>query len=411
MGIFTKLFKRNETKVTAPGAAVQPGPRYGIEDYLSAGRKNTAMTIAAVYRCVALLSESVANLPIQVLRKTGSIYKEDTADALSYLLNVQPDFTTSAYDFWCRAVSNILLDGNAYIVPVRDQSTYAITRLVLCDSTVVSHDTLVDTYTVSDITNGVSGTFLEPDIIHLKGFSFDGKTGLSVLSFARRTMAIAGTSERETLSRFSSGGVVRGIVSNPSTPVVGVQYQDEELQNLAADIDNRFRSDERIVSVNGSASFTQLSMSSADMQFLESRKFTVRDIARFFGVHPSFLFDDTSNNYKSAEMANVAFLSNTLNPLLRKIEGELQRKLVPRNLYNKEKFQFDRRGIYACDLESRIDYQAKTIAAGIYTVNDWRIEENKEPVEGGDTPLVSANLKTINEIKSQKNDNTQDNQQ
>lgn len=369
------------------------------------------MTIAAVYRCVALLSESVANLPIQVLRKTGSIYKEDTADALSYLLNVQPDFTTSAYDFWCRAVSNILLDGNAYIVPVRDQSTYAITRLVLCDSTVVSHDTLVDTYTVSDITNGVSGTFLEPDIIHLKGFSFDGKTGLSVLSFARRTMAIAGTSERETLSRFSSGGVVRGIVSNPSTPVVGVQYQDEELQNLAADIDNRFRSDERIVSVNGSASFTQLSMSSADMQFLESRKFTVRDIARFFGVHPSFLFDDTSNNYKSAEMANVAFLSNTLNPLLRKIEGELQRKLVPRNLYNKEKFQFDRRGIYACDLESRIDYQAKTIAAGIYTVNDWRIEENKEPVEGGDTPLVSANLKTINEIKSQKNDNTQDNQQ
>lgn len=50
------------------------------------------------------------------------------------------------------------------------------------------------------------------------------------------------------------------------------------------------------------------------MQFLESRKFTVRELCRFFGVHPSFVFDDTSNNYKSAEMANVAFLSNTLNP-------------------------------------------------------------------------------------------------
>ena len=39
-------------------------------------------------------------------------------------------------------------------------------------------------------------------------------------------------------------------------------------------------------------------------------------IRRFFGVPPSFVFDDTSNNYKSAEMANVAFLSNTLEPLV-----------------------------------------------------------------------------------------------
>lgn len=369
------------------------------------------MSIAAVYRCVMLLSESVANLPIQVLRKRGNIYKVDESDEFAYLLNVQPTPASSAYDFWCSVVAKVLLDGNAYIVPIYDPITYAIDRLVLCQSAAVVHDTINDTYTINDTVNNISGVFNESDILHIKQFSFDGKKGVSVLSFARRTMAIAGTSERETLSRFSSGGVVRGIVSNPSTPVVGVQYQDEELQNLAADIDNRFRSDERIVSVNGSASFTQLSMSSADMQFLESRKFTVRDIARFFGVHPSFLFDDTSNNYKSAEMANVAFLSNTLNPLLTRIEGELQRKLVSRELYGRKKFQFDRRGIYACDLESRIDYQAKTIAAGIYTVNDWRIEENKEPVAGGDTPLVSANLKAINEIKSQKNDNTQDNQQ
>ena len=133
------------------------------------------------------------------------------------------------------------------------------------------------------------------------------------------------------------------------------------------------------------------------MQFLETRKFSVRDICRFFGVHPSFVFDDTSNNYKSAEMANVAFLSNTLNPLLRKIEVELHRKLVAPSLCCKRRFQFDRRGLYACDLDSRIKYQAQTIAAGIYTVNDWRKEENKPAVEGGDTVLVSANLKGINE--------------
>lgn len=49
-------------------------------------------------------------------------------------------------------------------------------------------------------------------------------------------------------------------------------------------------------------------------------------------------------------------------------------------------------------LASRVQYQTQTIAAGIYTVNDWRRAENMPPVEGGDLPLVSANLKGLNEM-------------
>lgn len=99
-------------------------------------------------------------------------------------------------------------------------------------------------------------------------------------------------------------------------------------------------------------------------------------------------------------MANVAFLSTTLNPMLRKIEVELLRKLVAPTLCCKRVFQFDRRGLYACDLDSRVKYQTATIAAGIYTVNEWRREENKPAVEGGDTVLVSANLKGIKEASA-----------
>ena len=161
---------------------------------------------------------------------------------------------------------------------------------------------------------------------------------------------------------------------------------------------SKFRTGQRIVSVPGQVQFSPLSLSSTDMQFLETRKFTVREICRFFGVHPSFVYDDTSNNYKSAEMANVAFLSNTLNPILRKIENELHRKLVAPTLCCKRRFEFDRRDLYACDLDSRVKYQASTIAAGIYTVNEWRRAENKEPIKGGDLVLVSANLKSIDEV-------------
>lgn len=217
------------------------------------------------------------------------------------------------------------------------------------------------------------------------------------MTYARLTLNIGASGDQETLNRFQNGGNVRGIISNEKGVTGFGEYQDEQLEKTAESVDEKFSKGEKIVSLPGQVDFKQISLSSTDMQFLESRKFTVREICRFFGVHPSFVFDDTSNNYKSAEMANVAFLSNTLNPILRKIENELHRKLISPTLCCKRKFQFDRRGLYACDLDSRVKYQMQTIQTGFYTVNEWRREENKSPVEGGDTVLVSANLRNINE--------------
>ena len=387
------------TGSTSAVTAVEASPR--ADTYADIfglyGPGNLALSVATVYRCVQFLSESVANLDLQYMRLKDGIFVEDVNSRLHYLLTVQPDYAKSAFDFWKELAENLLFDGNAYIVPVYNDATMDIERLALCQRGTVSHDVYNDTYLVNDMVNGVFGLYHEPDILHIKSHTKDGKQGMSVLAFARQTLNIASTGDKETLNRFANGGNVRGLVSNDKTTTGFGEYQDKELSKAAVAIDTRFRQGERIVSLPGQVDFKQISLSSTDMQFLESRKFTVRDICRFFGVHPSFVFDDTSNNYKSAEMANVAFLSNTLNPLLRNIENEFHRKLVAPSLCCKRKFQFDRRGLYASDLDSRVKYQLQTIQAGIYTVNEWRREENKPPVEGGDRVLVSANLKSIDD--------------
>lgn len=405
MGVFLNnlrnIFKRSSTTLTETIAtsaeASATSPRTGGIISVLPPANGGALNIATVYRCVNLLADSVANLPIQYMRLKGDIFVDDRTSRLHYLLNVQPCSYMSAVDYWRQVVQYLLLNGNAYIVPIYDYLTMEVASLYLVDPTCVSHDTLNDKYTVLDRNAGISGVYDEDEIIHIKNYTRDGKHGLSTLSFARTTMDITSTGDKETLNRFANGGNVRGIVSNDTSVRGFGEYQDKELEKTATDLDGRFRDGERIVSLPGQVQFSPISLSSTDMQFLETRKFNVREICRFFGVHPSFIYDDTSNNYKSAEMANVAFLSNTLNPILRKIEVELHRKLVAPSLCCKRKFQFDRRGLYACDLDSRIKYQAQTIAAGIYTVNDWRREENKPPVDGGDTVLVSANLKSINE--------------
>ena len=380
----------------------QYAPRTGGYDYwalLSGAPGSAALSIATVYRCVNLLCDSVAVLPCQYMRMKDGIFVPDLNSRLHYLLTVQPDQAMSVYDFWRQVVQSLLLEGNAYIVPVYNTASLEIERLVLCGRGTVSHDTVNDVYNICDTVNGIFGQYDEDEVIHIKNLTgYDSKQGISVLTYARLTLDIAAVGDAETYNRFQNGGNVRGIVSNDTSVRGFGEYQDKELEKTAESIDGRFQNGERIVSLPGQVEFKQISLSSTDMQFLESRKFTVRDICRFFGVHPSFVFDDTSNNYKSAEMANVAFLSNTLNPLLRKIENELQRKLFSASQYGKRKVQFDRRGLYACDLESRVKYQADTIAAGIYTVNEWRREENKPAVDGGDTVLVSANLKGIKEL-------------
>lgn len=359
------------------------------------------MSIATVYRCVKLLSESVASLPLQYLRRKDGIFQEVSDARLDYLLNVQPDYAVNAFDQMRQVVEEMLLEGNAYIVPVYNPGTLVLERLALCGRGTVTHDTVNDIYHVYDIEHGIGGTYREEEIIHLKGMTLrDVKRGVSVLTYARLTMKIAETGDKETQKRFAKGGNVRGIISNgPITQGFG-EYQDEELEKLATVLDGRFQNGHNIVALPGQGSLQQLSLSSTDMQFLESRKFTVREICRFFGVHPSFVFDDTSNNYKSAEQANVAFLSHTLAPLLRGIEVELRRKLIPPSLSAKYKFQFDRRSLHACDLDGMMNYRSKLLQTGT-TVNEIRRMDNLLPVEGGDTVMVSANLRTLSEMTTQ----------
>ncbi len=393
-----RFFYREATATDSEGNTTQPTPRTGggVQVYSPFGGGD-AMTVAAVYRCVTLLSESVAGLRLQYMRMADGRYREDTENNLHYLLTVQPQPEMSAFDFWAMAVRLMLLEGNAYIYPRFVMGE--LTDLVLCHRRSVTHDPLNSRYHVADAYSGVFGTFEEKDIIHLYLHSSDGRRGESVLTHAQRTMDIATAGDSETENRFVNGGSVRGIISNDKTTTGFGEYQDKELEKTAESVDSRFSRGERIVSLPGQVDFKQISLSSADMQFLESRKFTVREVCRFFGVHPSFVFDDTGGNYKSAEMANVAFLSNTLDPILKRIECELTRKLIPRELCCRRKFLFDRRGVYSMDLQSLADYQKKTIESGIYTVNDWRRMENQPTIDGGDTVYLSTNLAPLGSEK------------
>lgn len=360
------------------------------------------MHLSVVYSCVQYISNAVANMRCMFQKRdSGGVFKEDYGSSLHYLLTVQPNDDYNAHDFWQRAVSLVLLRGNAYIYPEWNLYTGQLDALVLLEDGSVSYDRYSRIYTVCDAENGISGQFHEDEIIHLKNIVTDGKLGISVIDFAMHTMGVVATANREVQNRFANGGNVRGFVGN-DTGVKGFgQYQKDQLKNLAVDIDGQFSSGKHIVSLPGDAKFTPVSLSSTDMQFLETFKFTTKELCQFFGVPAVLITGESSSTYKSLTEARLGFMGQTLDPLLKKIENELKRKLVARKMCGKYRFLFDRSAIYDTDLISRANYQMKTIQTGIYTINEWRKMENRPTVEGGDTPLVSANLKGLRQLLSE----------
>ena len=401
---FLRVFRRESqvVKTAVAPADLAAGLETSERDVRSSGQ---GMRIATVYSCMKLLSDSVASLPLEVSRRRGGIYvPEDTR--LAWLLGVQPNEDMSAFDFWSQAVQYTALLGNAYIVPVRSHSGGEIERFLLPHPACVAYDSIHGTYYVNDTQSGYCDTLLNPDIIHIRNTSFDGLEGIGLIAWARQTLSITATGDEETRQRFATGGNVRGMVTNEPSPMDGFgEYADKQLDMLASQTDLFFRSGRRIIAMPGGSKLDIFSATSADMQFLETRKFSVLEICRFFRVPPSFIFADTSGNYKSAENAVLDLRQNAINPLLRRIENELTRKLLGESDFRRRRIQFDRSALSACDTDAQMKYASSRIQCGINTINEARLSHNKPAVADGDMVLVSANLKTIRQLKEETSSN------
>lgn len=365
----------------------------------------SALKIAAAYRCVRIVSETIARLPLEVQRynRTRRYYTDYPESALWRLLCYRPNANQTAFQFFRQLVQEVLLLGNAYVYPRRNARTLEVEELVLLTPGTVYVDSIGPrwSYTVMDVENGVSGTFAADELIHVRNLSLDGgATGLSTISFAARVLGIAAMGDQETGKRFATGGKIKAIYHQETDGMRGFSsgvYDGDELKNSANDIEKRLNSGRSIISVPGAGKLDPLSLTSTDMQFLESRKFTVTEIARFFGVPKAKVMDDTNANYKSTEQANIDFYSDGLAPLMAQIEQEFS-KLIPDSVVGDFRLQYNLRQLYQTDLQTRADIDAKELANGTKTVNELRRRDGMPPVEGGDRALVSANLLPLDSV-------------
>ena len=393
---FTRFFKRSyytDGDKCASGGSVQEFVNQFNAPSVST--PDSAMAIASVYRCVDILSGTIASLELQHLKRSGSIFKYAGDTQLNTLFAGQANSRQNFFVLLKNIVSRLLLSGNAYIYPRFSSRGELLDTILLGDGS-VSYDKNSNTYSVSDYVWNINGVFTADEIIHLKNNSLDGGyTGVSTIRYASLSLSLSANADKQTNNGLLSGNQKSGFLVG-GNELQGLGALDADVADRVADrVNSEIAQGRRIIRLSGSMQFIESSMSNSDAELLEVRKYSVLDICRFFGVHPYMVFADQSTNYKEAENSQINFLNQTLQPLILQIEQEFSVKLLPRSRRASERIRFDLSRLFATDLRTRAEYVKSSVEAGVMTPNEGRIFENREPIEGGDQLFITCNVAPI----------------
>ena len=396
MGLFDR-FRRSqkpqiETEQRSAYEELGVGLALNYNGY-STYKTTQSMTLAAVYRCVNVITNSVASLPVRLYVYDQDGYKKELNNDLSYLLGKRPSSKMNSYTFYSLIVKDILMSGNGYALIIRDKSGN-VTALQYVQAGLV---TPIDMGTRIDyMVTGVNGTVRQEDILHFMNYTENGIFGISVLTHARRTLGIADAGDKSAENFYKSGGCTSGFLKFEG-PSSGKQREEIlSAWNTATGGPNNGPNGIAVLPAN--VNYTQLSVDPADAQLLESRKFEVVDICRFFGVSPTKCFDMDHASYSNVEATELAFLNDTLRPLLTKIETELETKLFKKG--DRYDIKFDVSELLRTDKKSQAEYFNKLFNMGVLSPNDIRKELDMNAIDGGDIYVAQINLTSIKNLET-----------
>jgi HK97 family phage portal protein len=137
--------------------------------------------------------------------------------------------------------------------------------------------------------------------------------------------------------------------------------------------------------------YQRITITPDEAQFIETRKFQAEEICRIYSVPTALVQLPSQTTFNNVEQQNLQFARHTIAPWAKRIEQEIDRKLVQSferpDIYSK----FDLSDLYKGDLAARTNYYTQLLSSGVISINEVRQKENLNPVDGGDVLTVQVN--------------------
>jgi len=291
--------------------------------------EQAALKVTAVYRAIAVISEAVAMLPIDVMQRVGDRREERSDHPVAELLR-RPNPLMTAADLRGAQQAHVLQYGNAYIDIQRDEGgrpiglwpllpdrTRAVGRDGPSGERIIGYESVVD---------GLRYDFDTANIAHVHGLAFDGIRGYSPLSLARQAVGLALGLEEFGARFFGNDAKSGGFLEHPGK--LGAEAQKNLRESMAAQ--GGLSQAHRIKILEEGMKFSATTIAPEDAQFLMTRTFQVEEIARLYGVPLHMLQSQAKSTSWGAGIAQMSlgFLIYTVAPWLVRWEQELERKLL-----------------------------------------------------------------------------------
>lgn len=345
----------------------------------------SAMSLDAVNACVRLISQSIAAMPLYLYQKTSDGRKEAVNHDLYSLLLDCPNSANTAYEFWESVVTAILLHGNAYIRKVVSNGKIEALQFMHSSRLTITQD---HKGLYSYAYRKADGTQIDVprgQVWKLRGYSLDGETGISAIQYGSQVFGTALAAEKQAARTFKSGALQSIYYSVEAflTPEQRTQFS----ANVAQSVETG-----RTPILEGGIDVKSLGLNPQDAQLLQSRNYSVESICRWFGVPPTMIGHasaGTTSWGSGVEAQQLAFLSLTLSPWLRRIEQSISLNLLSPGERRRYFPDYDVSALLRADSAARSTYYSQLVNNGLMTRDEAREMEGL-PKLGGNASVLTV---------------------
>jgi HK97 family phage portal protein len=358
---------------------------------------DTSLKIGTVYACVRLLADTISTLPVD------TFYREGGARLVFRPKPIwveRPDIGMAREDFLQQAMVSLLLDGNVFIRIFRGRAG-EVTSLTVLDPTRVEVRRNPATREVEYAIDGTAGAVLTAaEVLHITELRRPGALrGVSRIEEVKQMLGLASALEEFSARFFGQGSTTQGLIEWPGNLT---KEQAKDLADGFEEGHKGLRRAHRPGVLFGGAKFVKTGVDPNEAQMLESRQFSVEEIARIFRcpLHLLQVATPGAMSYASVEQNAIQFAQYTLRPIISKFETALS-TLLPGPAF--VKFNLD--AILRGDIQTRFAAYSTGQLAGFLSVNDIHRLEDMPPADGGDeyrVPLSNVNLAAANIVETDR---------
>jgi HK97 family phage portal protein len=388
VSIFKNLFSRKAKELTYDQIAdlIDGGARIGD----AVVNANTALQVTTVLACVKAIADGCATPDLHIYRELDTGARQKATNIPEYrLLARRPNEWQTSFEWRRQMTLHAALTGAGLSIKVRGDNRRVRELIpVPPGNWEVIRKSRYDLWYRCRDEFGLIGEFPREDVFILNGLQWDWIKHMNAVHLAASAIGLAITTEKSQAAMHKNGLRASGTYS------VEGSLNEEQHARLSAFIKKNYAGAENAgapLILDRSAKWLSMSQTGVDAQHVETRRLQIEEICRNYGVFPIMVgHSDKSATFASSEAFFSAHVKHSLAPWHKAWTQCMDEMLLDGSgpLYA----QFDTRYLTAGSMADRAQWARTMAELGIYTRNELRDEEGKDPLPGLDEPLTPKNM-------------------